>query len=86
MDTNIVQAAAQSTGTVIHNIEIAKAMVMVGAALGPGLALGLIGYAAMQSIGRNPESASKILVPMLLIGALTEAVAIYCLVIAFSIK
>jgi F0F1-type ATP synthase membrane subunit c/vacuolar-type H+-ATPase subunit K len=41
---------------------------------------------AMESIGRNPEAASKILVPMLLASAFTEAVAIYGLVIAFSIK
>jgi F-type H+-transporting ATPase subunit c len=39
----------------------------------------------MEAIGRNPESASKILVPMLLACAFAEAIAIYALVIAFSI-
>ncbi len=67
-------------------VPIAKAIAIGLGALGPGIGLGIIGYAAMQSIGRNPESASKILVPMLLIAALTEALAIYTLVIAFSIK
>jgi len=40
----------------------------------------------MESIGRNPECAEKILLPMLLAAAFAEAVAIYALVIAFSIK
>ncbi len=67
-------------------VPLSKAIAIAAGAIGPGIGLGLIGYSAMQSIGRNPESASKILVPMLLIAALTEAVAIYTLVIAFSIK
>jgi F-type H+-transporting ATPase subunit c len=70
----------------INLVQIAKAVAIAGGAIGPGIGLGLIGYSAMQSIGRNPESASKIMVPMLLIAALTEAVAIYTLVVAFSIK
>lgn len=69
----------------INIAPLAKAIAIGVGALGPGLGLGLIGYSAMQSIGRNPEAAGKILVPMLLIAALTEAVAIYALVVAFSI-
>ncbi len=49
------------------------------------LAIGKIGAKAMEAIGRNPESAGKILVPMLLSAAFAEAIAIYSLVIAFSI-
>lgn len=52
----------------------------------PAFAIGKIGAKAMESIGRNPESAEKILVPMLLSAAFAEAIAIYVLVIAFSIK
>jgi F-type H+-transporting ATPase subunit c len=40
----------------------------------------------MEAIGRNPEAAGKILVPMLLAAAFAEAIAIYALVIAFGIK
>ena len=54
--------------------------------IGQALAIGKIGAKAMESIGRNPESAGKILVPMLLAAAFAEAIAIYALVIAFSIK
>jgi len=64
---------------------IAKAIVMGIGAVGPALAIGMIGSKAMESIGRNPEAAGKILVPMLLACAFAEAIAIYALVIAFSI-
>ena len=64
---------------------IAKAIVMAVGAVGPAVAIGMIGSKAMESIGRNPEAASKILVPMLLACAFAEAIAIYALVIAFSI-
>lgn len=65
---------------------IAKAMAIAIGSIGPGLAIGKIGAKAMESIGRNPESAGKILVPMLLVSAFAEAIAIYALIIAFSIK
>ena len=63
----------------------AKAIVMAVGAIGPAVAIGMIGSKAMKSIGRNPEAAGKILVPMLLTCAFAEAIAIYALVIAFSI-
>ncbi len=64
---------------------ISKAVVMAVGAIAPGIAIGMIGSKAMESIGRNPEAAGKILVPMLLACAFAEAIAIYALVIAFSI-
>ena len=65
---------------------IAKALAIGLGALGPGIGIGYIGGKAMEAIGRNPEASGKILIPMLLMAALTEAIAIYALVIAFSIK
>ncbi|HMB25941.1 MAG TPA: ATP synthase F0 subunit C [Patescibacteria group bacterium] len=65
---------------------IAKAIAIAVGGIAPAIAIGNIGSKAMESIGRNPESAGKILVPMLLASAFAEAVAIYALVIAFSIK
>ncbi len=65
--------------------EIAKAIAIGLGALGPGLGIGFIGAKAMEAIGRNPEAAGKILVPMLLAAAFAEAIAIYALVVAFSI-
>jgi len=65
---------------------IAKALAIGIGSIMPAYAIGKIGAKAMESIGRNPEAAGKILVPMLLAAAFAEAVAIYALVIAFSIK
>lgn len=64
---------------------LAKALAIGLGAIGPGLGIGMIGSKAMEAIGRNPEAAGKILVPMLLAAAFAEAIAIYALVIAFSI-
>jgi len=65
---------------------ISKALAIAIGGIAPAIAIGKIGSKAMESIGRNPESAGKILVPMLLAAAFAEAIAIYALVIAFSIK
>jgi len=65
---------------------IAKALAIAIGSIGPALAIGKIGAKAMEAIGRNPEATGKILVPMLLAAAFAEAIAIYALIIAFSIK
>ena len=70
----------------METVMLAKALAIGLGSIGPGLGIGFIGAKAMEAIGRNPEAAGKILVPMLLASAFAEAVAIYALVIAFSIK
>ncbi len=65
---------------------IAKAFTIAIGSIAPAIAIGKIGAKAMESIGRNPEAAGKILVPMLLAAAFAEAIAIYALVIAFGIN
>ena len=70
----------------MESVMMAKALAIGIGAIGPGLGIGFIGGKAMEAIGRNPEAVGKILVPMLLAAAFTEAIAIYALVIAFSIK
>ena len=67
-------------------VMLSKALAIGIGSIAPALAIGKIGAKAMESIGRNPESAGKILVPMLLVSAFAEAIAIYALIIAFSIK
>ena len=78
-----MEQAASQAGSLAT---IAKAIAIGLGAVGPGIGIGMIGAKAMEAIGRNPEAAGKILVPMLLVSAFAEAVAIYALVIAFSIK
>ena len=65
---------------------LAKGLAIGLGAIGPGLGIGMIGSKAMEAIGRNPEAANKVLVPMLIAAAFAEAIAIYALVIAFSIN
>ena len=65
---------------------LAKAVAIGVGSIGPALAIGKIGAKAMEAIGRNPEAAGKILAPMLLSAAFAEAVAIYALVVAFTIS
>lgn len=67
-------------------VMLAKGLAIGLGAIGPGIGIGLIGSRAMEAIGRNPEASGKVLVPMLLACAFAEAIAIYALVIAFSIK
>lgn len=62
---------------------MAKAATIAIGGILPAFAIGKIGAKAMESIGRNPESADKLFVPMLLGMAFAEAIAIYALVITF---
>ncbi len=50
--------------------------------LGPGLGIGLIGYSALLSIGRNPEASGPIMTNMILSIAFAEAIGIYVLIVA----
>ena len=62
-----------------------KGLTIAIGGISPGLAVGKIGAKAMESIGRNPESASILFVPMLLGMAFAEAIAIYALVVTFTL-
>ena len=66
-------------------------------ALGAGLGLGMAAFgtalgqgrataAAMESIGRNPNSADRIFTPFIVGLALMEALTLYALVIAFLLQ
>ncbi len=50
--------------------------------LGPGIGIGILGYGAMQALGRNPEARGAIMTNMILAIAFAEAVAIYALIVA----
>ncbi|OGI68481.1 ATP synthase F0 subunit C [Candidatus Nomurabacteria bacterium RIFCSPHIGHO2_01_FULL_42_15] len=71
---------------VVSFAPVGKGLAIGLSAVGAGIGIGLIGGRAMEAIGRNPEATGKVLVPMLIASAFAEAVAIYGLVIAFSIK
>lgn len=66
------------------SVLIKGATIAIGGMI-PALAIGLIGARAMEAIGRNPEAAGKLFVPMLLGMAFAEAIAIYALVVSFTL-
>jgi len=65
---------------------LAPALAIGLGAIGPGIAVGLIGMGAMGSIGRNPEASGKIQTSMILSIVFAEAIAIYALVVALILK
>ncbi|KKW24645.1 MAG: ATP synthase subunit c [Candidatus Kaiserbacteria bacterium GW2011_GWB1_52_6] len=72
------------------DIEVAKTLGMAIAVglgvLGPGLGLGLLVGRALEAIGRNPEASGKIQTTMFIGIAVTDALAIFALVVGFIIK
>jgi F-type H+-transporting ATPase subunit c len=56
------------------------------AAFGCGMGQGRAVASAMESIGRNPNSADRIQTPMIIGLAMIEALGIYALVIAFFLQ
>jgi ATP synthase F0 subunit c len=61
---------------------IGAGLSMIGA-LGGGVGIGLSVLGALQGMARNPDMSGNLLVYMILGIAFSEAIAIYCLVIAF---
>jgi F-type H+-transporting ATPase subunit c len=66
------------------NIAVA-ATIALGGAL-PAWAIGTIGRAGLEAMGRNPEAAGSVQTGMILAIAFAEAIAIYALVIALVLK
>lgn len=62
-----------------------KGSTMAIGGIAPALAIGHLVSKAMEAIGRNPEAAGKLFVPMLLGAAFAEAIAIYSLVVVFTL-
>ena len=63
-------------------IALAAGLGVAIAAFGAALGQGRVGAAAMESIGRNPNSADRLFLPLVLSLALLEALALYGFVIA----
>jgi F-type H+-transporting ATPase subunit c len=63
--------------------EVAVALAIGLAAIGPGIGVGLVGSKAMEAMGRNPEASGTVFLPMIIGMAFAEAIAIYALIIAF---
>ncbi len=61
---------------------LAAGLCMGLGALGPGIGIGILGYGAMQALGRNPEARGPIMTNMILAIAFAEAIGIYALIVS----
>ncbi len=66
--------------------ELVKGLTIALGAFGPALGLGMIGSAAVNSVGRNPEAQSKILTMALVMAGLVDAIMVFVLLIVFTTK
>jgi F-type H+-transporting ATPase subunit c len=73
----------------IDNMALVKAAGFIGAAfamavgsIGPAIGQGMIGKQACESVGKYPESASKIQMTMMIALGAVESSAVYCFIIA----
>jgi F-type H+-transporting ATPase subunit c len=67
----------------MFTLAVSGGLIIAIGALGPGIAIGLIGAKAMEAIGRNPEATGRIVPNMILAMAFAESIAIYSLIFAF---
>jgi F-type H+-transporting ATPase subunit c len=75
-------AAAGGDSQMKAAVGIAAGLAVAVAAFGAALGQGRVGAAAMESIGRNPNAADRLFLPLVLTLALLEALALYGFVIA----
>ncbi len=78
--------AETATSSPMADPNFVKGMTIALGASMPAFSLGWIGSNLMKALGRNPELTGKILPVFLISAALVEAIAIYVLVIAFTIS
>jgi F-type H+-transporting ATPase subunit c len=79
-------AAGQADSSAKAAIALAAGLAIGAAAFGAALGQGRMAAAAMESIGRNPNAADRIQLPMILGLAFIEALALYGFVIAFFLQ
>lgn len=90
MTAGVAMAAAEGAAAAGDNravaIAISAGVAVAIAAFGAALGQGRVGAAAMESIGRNPNAADKLFLPLVLTLALLEALALYGFVIAILLQ
>jgi F-type H+-transporting ATPase subunit c len=65
---------------------IGRGIVYGGAAIGPGIGIGLVVASAITAMARQPETSGQVRVTMFLGIAFTEALALFGFVLAFIIS
>lgn len=73
----IAEAASTATG-------VTGSLTLALAGAGAAIGVGLIGAKAAEAVGRNPGAFGKVLTLSIIAMALSEAIAIYALILAFQ--
>lgn len=60
-------------------------LIMLLSTLGPAVIVGLVGYAAVKAVGRNPSASPRILLAMILSFIFAEAIAILAILVVFNL-
>lgn len=60
-------------------------LIMLIATFGPAFVIGMVGFAAIKALGRNPSAAPRIFVSMILAFIFAEAIAVIALLIIMNI-
>ena len=60
-------------------------MIMFLATLGPAAVIGLVGFAAVKALSRNPSASPRILLAMLMAFIFAEAIAIMAILLVFGL-
>jgi len=58
---------------------------MIMSTLGPAAVVGVVGYAAIKAVGRNPAASARILLAMIIAFLFAEAIAVMALLIVFNL-
>jgi F-type H+-transporting ATPase subunit c len=80
------ETAAQVNASANWAVALGAGLAIAIGAFGAALGQGRMAAAAMESIGRNPNAADRIQLPMILGLAFIEALALYAFVIAFFLQ
>lgn len=60
-------------------------LIMFLATLGPAAVIGMVGFAAVRAVGRNPSASPRILLAMITAFIFAEAIAIMAILIVFGL-
>jgi len=60
-------------------------LIMIMSTLGPAAVVGVVGYAAIKAVGRNPAASARILLAMIIAFLFAEAIAVMALLIVFNL-
>ena len=59
--------------------------IMLLTTLGPAAVIGIVGYAAIKAVGRNPSASTRILTAMIIAFLFAEAIAVMALLMVFNL-